>query len=208
MNEEEAEVGKASHDGTPGGAGTAANGTTTGAPSHDGPPSTGREVVTRRRKASAEPVLPDGLGDAPANPVDALLDDYRRTAARVAYLSRRVDELSDEELVWGVTKTEDIAASEFPGMNITHEARVHVYVQLLDRERKHLLEVEKLMASRRFKAAAEALQAENVEYLYRKSVEIIEALGHDPNDPEVRERVGRVFAPQPDAEHEIAAPRK
>lgn len=75
------------------------------------------------------------------NPVDALLDEVKWTAGHVAWLRQQVQTIEAEALTWGKTKTEDHQATEFPGINTTEAAAVNVWLDLYQRERKHLVDV-------------------------------------------------------------------
>lgn len=74
-------------------------------------------------------------------PEQALLAEVHRTAGHVAWLRTKVGELADDDLVWGRTKVEDVGASEFTGTNTTEAAAVNVWLDLYQRERKHLVDV-------------------------------------------------------------------
>lgn len=75
------------------------------------------------------------------NPVDALLDEVRWTAGHVAWLRERVQEVEQDALVWGRTKVDDMRATEFAGVNTTEAAVPNIWLDLYQRERKHLVDV-------------------------------------------------------------------
>jgi len=75
------------------------------------------------------------------SPTDALLEEVRWTAGHVAWLRARVQEVEQDALIWGRTKREDHGATEFPGINETEQAAPSVWLDLYQRERKHLLDV-------------------------------------------------------------------
>jgi hypothetical protein len=75
------------------------------------------------------------------SPTDALLDEVKWTAGHVAWLREQVQELERAALTWGRTKREDHGATEFPGINEIEQAAPNVWLDLYQRERKHLLDV-------------------------------------------------------------------
>lgn len=74
-------------------------------------------------------------------PTEALLEEVRWTAGHVAWLRERVRELEQQTLTWGVTEKVDKTAGEFPGVDTTHGATPNVWLDLYQRERKHLVDV-------------------------------------------------------------------
>ncbi len=74
-------------------------------------------------------------------PRQALLEEVARTAGHVAWLGQRVAELEADDLVWGKAKEDDVTASPNPGTNVSHAARVNVWLELYRSERRHLVEV-------------------------------------------------------------------
>lgn len=75
------------------------------------------------------------------DPRDALLEEVCRTAGVVDWLQRKVRELQDEEVVWGITEEVTKDSGEFPGTDTTRAAAVNVWVELYAKERKHLVDV-------------------------------------------------------------------
>lgn len=75
------------------------------------------------------------------DPRDALLEEVYRTAGVVDWLQRKVRDLQDEEVVWGVTEEVTKDSGEFPGVDTTRAAKVNAWVELYAKERKHLVDV-------------------------------------------------------------------
>lgn len=75
------------------------------------------------------------------SPTEALLNEVKWTAGHVAWLRERVQELEAEALAWGKTSEVDKGATEFVGVDTTHAAAVNLWVELYQKERKHLLDV-------------------------------------------------------------------
>lgn len=91
------------------------------------------------------------------DPHTALLEELHRTAGAVGWLSAVVADLERHELEW--TRVRSKTGGEDHGT--THEARPSVYVDLWQRERKHLVEVSRACISagieeRRVRVAEEA----------------------------------------------------
>lgn len=75
------------------------------------------------------------------NPVEALLEEIRWTAGHVAWLRERVQEVEQQALVWGRTTEVDKGSGEHPGTDVTTAAVPNVWLDLYQRERKHLVDV-------------------------------------------------------------------
>lgn len=108
-----------------------------------------------QRAAALEAVATYGL-PVDISPTEALLEEVRWTAGHVQWLRARVQEL-ETALVWGVTRTEtemggslrvdlddrgdveSVAAA--PADKIVRTAGANIWLELYDRERKHLVGV-------------------------------------------------------------------
>lgn len=74
------------------------------------------------------------------SPSAALLEEVARTAGHVDWLAARIRELDPDALVWGLSKRDEIGASEYPGTNESETAHVNVWLELYRAERKHLVD--------------------------------------------------------------------
>lgn len=81
------------------------------------------------------------------NPRDALLEEVYRTAGAVDWLTAKVRELDPEAAVWGVTEKATKTATEYEGVDTTEAAAANMWVQLWQKERKHLVDVSKAAIS-------------------------------------------------------------
>ncbi|WP_026931214.1 hypothetical protein [Glycomyces tenuis] len=81
------------------------------------------------------------------DPRDALLEEVYRTAGAIDWLTSKVRELEPEAAVWGVTEQVSKTATEYEGVDTTHAAAVNVWVELWQKERKHLVDVSKAAIS-------------------------------------------------------------
>lgn len=90
------------------------------------------------------------------SPTEALLEEVRWTAGHVQWLRARVRELTQEQMVWGTTRTEtevggtlrigmedgEVAdVDSVPSNKIIQTAGASIWLDLYDRERKHLVAV-------------------------------------------------------------------
>jgi hypothetical protein len=133
-----------------------------------------------------EPIAAD---DWEAHPIHSFEMEFRRSIAWIRYYQEKIAELTHRELVWGVSKIEDKTATEFAGEDITMEAKPNIYVELLFRERKHLLELQKTFIAGGIAAKVAASQSAHIDRIELSMNALIVALGHDPSDPEIRNTV-------------------
>lgn len=75
------------------------------------------------------------------DPQTALLEEVHRSAGHVAWLGQVVHSTDAEDLVWGITEQVDKGAGEFTGTDTTYAAKPSVWLDLYQRERKHLADV-------------------------------------------------------------------
>jgi hypothetical protein len=99
--------------------------------------------VTAAQKAMAATAVATYGLPITIDPRDALLQEVYRTAGHVAFIADQIRALKTDDLIWGKTEEVDTRASEFPGTNTKRAAVPNVWLQLYDRERKHLVAVAK-----------------------------------------------------------------
>jgi hypothetical protein len=106
-----------------------------------GAPQVRRKAAERvKLEAAARAAATFGLPREVA-PDQALLEEIARTAGHIDWLGGIIEALDPKAVVWGTSKTEDVGASEFTGVNTTEQAAVNVWVELYQRERTHLVVV-------------------------------------------------------------------
>lgn len=81
------------------------------------------------------------------DPRDALLEEVYRTAGAIDWLTGKVRELDPSAAVWGVTEQVTKGATEYEGIDTTEAAAVNVWIELWQKERKHLVDVSKAAIS-------------------------------------------------------------
>lgn len=101
-------------------------------------------AVERRRQERRALLAAETFGlPVERDPHTALLEELYRTVGAVEWLGAVVSDLDRSEVTWGKTETLDKQASDFPGTDTKHAASVNVWVELWQRERKHLVAVSK-----------------------------------------------------------------
>lgn len=109
---------------------------------HGGRAPQNRAAAERRQvDAAARRVMETYGRPIDTTPTEALLEEVRWTAGHVAWLRERVREVETAALAWGKTEEVEKTAGEFPGTDITYAAAPSVWLDLYQRERKHLLDV-------------------------------------------------------------------
>lgn len=128
------------------------------------------------------------------NPFEVFEGEYRRTLAKIRFYENQIAGLQDAQaLVWGKTKVESTTVGEFPGTTITHEARINLFEELLWRERKHLLELNKVVFKGDIDDRRLSMMRTYVDATSRAMDELVRALGHDPHDQHNAELILRAF---------------
>lgn len=97
-----------------------------------------RVAEENARRAVATYGLPRDM-----DPAAALLEEVHRTAGHVGWLAKRIRDLDEDALAWGLTEVAEKAATEFPGTDRKETARPSVWLDLYHRERAHLVKVSK-----------------------------------------------------------------
>lgn len=92
------------------------------------------------KQQAAEAVRTFGLARE-VDPRDALLEEVYRTAGAVDWLHKQVQALTPDDVIWGQTEQVARDSGEFPGVDTTYAATAHAWVQLWQKERKHLIDV-------------------------------------------------------------------
>jgi hypothetical protein len=151
-------------------------------------------VAARQRRAeqtaAVQAVETYGL---PRNidPHDALLEEIARTAGHVDWLARIVAALDPAELVWGRHSTEKGFTGEGPVDKTTEQAGITVWLDLYQRERKHLVDVCKAAVGAGIAERQVRLAEQQGQLVARLLLAVIEdaELGLDAERQEVARRV-------------------
>lgn len=110
----------------------------------------GGATPTHRESARREQARRDVerfAGSIDIDPATALLQEVQRSAATVAYLQMRVNELEDEQIVWGVVEETDKphvykdGEQVGGGTEVKRKATPNQWVVLYGQERRHLAQV-------------------------------------------------------------------
>lgn len=143
------------------------------------------KLVTQMHKF----VAPIAADDPENHPIVAFEVEFRRTLGRIRWYDEQLAKLEVEDLTWGRTKEEEINASEFDGTNTTYETKANAIHELQFRERRHLLDMEKIWIGAKLDEKKLSIQREYVRMLDERIVAILTALGHDVHDPAIRQVV-------------------
>lgn len=110
--------------------------------SHGGRAPQVKAAARRRleREAATKAMTTYGLPREIA-PDIALLEEVHRTAGHVAWLYEIVKGIEQDDLVWGKVEEVDKGAGEFTGTDTTYRAQANIWLDLYQRERKHLTDV-------------------------------------------------------------------
>lgn len=122
------------------------------------------------------------------DPIAVFEAEFRRTLGRIAWYDDQLAKLASErDLIWGQTEAKVVGSSEYPGIDRTYAARVHMFEELQRWERKHLLELEKVWIGAKLDEAKLQIMRGQVERVYTAITKALEKLGLDPMDEHVRE---------------------
>lgn len=75
------------------------------------------------------------------DPAKALLDEIHWTAGHVEWLRAKVQEIEDNDLVWGIVQTDQGIGPQGPVDTTTSKAGANVWYELYMKERDHLAKV-------------------------------------------------------------------
>jgi hypothetical protein len=118
-------------------------------------------------------------------PAEALLEEVKRTAGIVAWLDVKVQTLEEEAMVFGVTEVHHKDATEFSGTDIKKQAAPNVWVDLHQKERKHLVAVCKTTLDAGVDAKlVEIAEGQGLQFV-EMITETLTLLDHDMADPKV-----------------------
>lgn len=129
------------------------------------------------------------------DPGVALLEEVHRAAGHVAWLSVKVRELEESEMVWGQVMAVHESRRGGPGGDFElqreeNRAAINVWWELYERERRHLANT----AAAALKAGVEERRvriAERAHDVLESAINrILQDLGHNPGDADVRHIVG------------------
>lgn len=105
-----------------------------------------RNHVARARRILAEEAVERYGAPRRIHPRDGLIEEYWRTAGAIAYCERMVADFAPDDLMWGIaeetvqtgTVTGDEGGGGGPaGTRTKHRAQPNVWLQQLEKERKH-----------------------------------------------------------------------
>lgn len=132
-------------------------------------------------------VTPITEDDPEADPYHSFTVEFRRTIAHIRFYEEQILALPNaNDMIWGETKRESIDASKTPGINRTKEAKMNMWEQALFNERRHLTDLHKIWIGAKLDAKKLEIEQQLVDKIDLALNGILQGLGKDPNDPEVR----------------------
>lgn len=159
----------------------------------------------REMRAFVTPIDPT---DPEADPIVGFEVEYRRTISRIRYLNEKITQLYEvdletgevgssgglavdvdphkDPLIYGVIEQKEVEASETPGVDTTYGPGIHVYLQLEQWERHHLLNIEKIWVGAKLGAEKARIEKDKIDLIERALSGVIGRLGLDAKSPEVR----------------------
>lgn len=171
------------------------------------------EQVRVEVDAAVRPVAPGGFtglwdDDHPMlDPFSLLLWDIRRSGARIEWFDAKIEALEEErDIWWGITKREEIGASEFAGTNKTYEARENILVKMQNEERKRLQSLRDEWQNNRFEALKIAGYGAFRQSMREALLAVSAEFGIDMADPDTQERMKRALETLPEPIPAIEAP--
>lgn len=135
-------------------------------------------------------VTPIAADDPEADVIHSFEIEYRRTVGKIRFCDEMIAQLSSEkDLVWGMTKREAKTATEFQGIDITYESRMNTWYEMQMRERKHLLEMQKIWINAKLDSRRLQISQQYVILLDTAITRSLTRLGLDATDPKIRQVV-------------------
>lgn len=132
-------------------------------------------------------VTPIDEDDPEADPYFSFTMEFRRTLGHIRYYEEKISQLtSEEDLIWGVSKEEEINAAQIGGTNVTREAKMHIYEAAMFNERRHLTDLHKIWITAKLDAKKLEIEQQLVDKIDLALNGILKNLGKDPDDPDVR----------------------
>lgn len=148
------------------------------------------ETVVRNAMTGYGLPLPDGPNSSPES---QLLGEIRRTGGHIKFLEEKVATLAHDDIVWGRVTKEVQEATGFSEDNkagsyekVVDQARLNVWVELYQKERKHLVDVCRIAIAAGFEERRVQVEEQAAAALNAVIAKILYGLGMDPLDPEVR----------------------
>lgn len=131
------------------------------------------------------------------DPISIFEMEFRRTVGRIVWLEAELSLLDKQDLIWGKTKEEEINAGSGEyftrGTNVTYEAKIHGFEDMLRWERKHLIDLEKVWIGAKLDQQKLNLMRDQITYTFTKAIEVARMLGHDPDAESTRQVLMAVF---------------
>lgn len=116
----------------------------------------------------------------------ALREEIRRTHAAIFYCEQQLRELAPDVLVWGLAERRELMSGEYPGTDDIFKSGANQWLELWQRERKHLADLLKLGIAAGFQAESLRIEGEKLALFHRALQGILTRLNVDLSDETVR----------------------
>lgn len=127
------------------------------------------------------------------DPHEAALEGLRETYGNVLALRDLVNRLAPDALVWGETEVIEVAASQFPGVNVTKAAGIRPTVELYAQERDRLHRISTDLMKLGIALRVEQRTNEIGEWMLDRMLGLATVFGLDPAAPETIDLVSHVL---------------
>lgn len=151
----------------------------------------------RREEAALEAMNMLGIHDYDITPEEAILQVVRESAANVAFLRARVQEIIGMEdidsafhpLVWGISSESDTQATQFPGTDTTKQAGAHVWYQMYQDALKMMLSAATMAQKAGIAERRVRLAEQSADVIVGRIRQVVNALNLTPEQVALADRV-------------------
>lgn len=147
---------------------------------------TANHTRAAQKEQAAEAVERYGL-PVQTDPHSALVDELNRTAGHVAWLRQRINELPDDEDLYGPVGVEGVDQEK--GTVHHPEAKRHIWLTLYQEERRHLADVAATCIKVGIEERRVRLAEQQGQMIATVLSNVLQALGIDPSSPKARKVV-------------------
>jgi hypothetical protein len=147
--------------------------------------STRSHVARAQQEAAREACATYGL-PVDGDPGEILLEEEARTNGHVKWLAAFIRQQDPKALVWMVTEETARGSGQFPGVDVRRSAAPSVWLELYQKERRHLVEVSRTIIVLGLEERRQRLREQELTLALQLIYGTVRELGHRPDDPVVR----------------------
>lgn len=148
------------------------------------------------RRGMSKLVTPADANDPEVDPFVGFVMEVRRTLGAIRFYQDMIETKigTEEAAMWGMTKQVDQNSGEWPGSDVTSEAKPNVWISAWERERLHLTELHKIWIAAKMDERRWNAEQRHFEELDEIVTAVVLGFGKDPRDAAVRDVVRRALA--------------